>query len=59
LKAEDAVEIRLIETDLAEAELEDLVRKAIESGPAQEISAADWKQLREEVHAQHASRRRE
>jgi putative addiction module CopG family antidote len=39
----------LLESDRAEAGLEALVQEAIESGPAEEISAQHWKELRDEV----------
>jgi antitoxin ParD1/3/4 len=48
----------LLDSDQAEAELEALVQEGLESGPAKEISAQDWKQLREEVHTLHAAARK-
>lgn len=49
----------LLDWDQGEAELESLVREGVESGPPKEISAQDWKQLREEVHTLHAARKGE
>ncbi len=49
----------LLDWDCTETELESLVQQGIQSGPPEQVSAQDWKQLRDEVHTVRAARKRE
>ena len=43
----------LLDMDRAEAELEALVQKGIDSGPATEMTREDFEDIRREIHAKH------
>ena len=53
---EEALQL-LTARDRAEDRLEALLQEAEDSGPAVEMTAQDWEDIRREVHERHAARK--
>jgi len=54
--AEEALQL-LTARDRAEDRLEALLQEAEDSGPAVEMTAQDWENIRRQVHDRHAARK--
>lgn len=53
---EEALQL-LTARDRAEDRLENLLQKAEDSGPAVEMTAQDWENIRRQVHDRHSARK--